>query len=286
MLTRPYLAVLAPAIVVVLWSDLSAAGVSRSKSFGAAAVVLGAFVVVWLPWGLHNLEVAKQEDRAWVALRSYGSAPPYTNLYTPNVRAWFRSYDEPFRWPRWDRPPDANYLTEGERRSVAEMWRYLAANEGRVTPEMDAEFGRITEARYREAPLRLYVWRPVSLALKLWFSPRASALRFGDRPRPAWVRWSVFGINALTSLLAVAGIVLVRRRRDRVFLAAGPVLLTIGLVVLAARETRYVMPMYPFVVVAAALAIDALWRRWRRAPLEDSESAPPGSALRSSGRAC
>jgi 4-amino-4-deoxy-L-arabinose transferase-like glycosyltransferase len=81
---------------------------------------------------------------------------------------------------------------------------------------------------------------------------------------------------------AVAGVVIVRRRRVPIWPMLGVVLVMVGAVVVTSGLTRYRVVAEPVVVVLAAVAVDALWRmpaRGTPAPVDvGAGDAPPVAA--------
>ena len=268
-LSRSYLAPIAAVAGLVLWWELRARG-SKRGFVGFAALGLGAALLV-APWVARNAYVASTTEEPFVLLERFGSRGVFLKMYTPEFRAWYQSYDEPFYWMDWKKPPRANYLTPEEKAEVAALWEQIAVNEGEVTDAMSARFAAVTAERYRRAPLRLYVWRPVSVALKFWASPRTSTVRFavaGGSGLPLagpWVKWMFLALNLAFAGFAALGIVaLLVRRKPAVFLWAPPLVLTVILTVIVHRESRLVMPMFPFVAIAAGLGVEVVRRRLAR----------------------
>jgi 4-amino-4-deoxy-L-arabinose transferase-like glycosyltransferase len=268
-LCRPYLLPVAgAAALLAAWELRRSAGL---RGAALAAVVLGgASVLTVLPWPLRNAWVSAHTGVPFVLFQPYGSRLPYTRMYTPEFMAWYRSLEEPLVWLDWRKPPDAPYLTPEEKLEVSRLWEHIAAHDGEVTPAMSEAFRRITEERYRRAPLRLYVWRPVSIALKFWMSPRLSTLRLaideqaGLTAAPRVLLGLFLALNLSVLGLGAWGVVRRGRPPDHYFLWGPPAALTLTLTVLAHRESRLVMPVFPLVVLAAALGLLDLVRRVRQ----------------------
>jgi hypothetical protein len=93
-----------------------------------------------------------------------------------------------------------------------------------------------------------------------------------------WHQAARWGIRFYWLMLpfTIAGFVLLRRRRQPLFILLAPVIL--GVIVAAAiyGSTRFRVVMEPVLVVAAAVALDALWVRWRerQASSAAARSAP------------
>ncbi|MBK8011018.1 MAG: glycosyltransferase family 39 protein [Deltaproteobacteria bacterium] len=267
-LARPYIAPVVVVVGVVLAYEIGRrannASLLRWQGVPAIfAVGVGSFLVVG-SWTLRNYIAAQETEQPFVLLQVRGTNPPYTNMLTPGWRAWRDSYDEPFYWVDWHRPPKANYLSEEEKASVAKLWEHIAAHDGEVTPKMSEAFAEIAAARYRAAPFRLYVWRPISLALKNWLSPRTSTLRLSvveSETMPVSSRTIVyvfFGFNLILATFALLGWVGAAKTPGAAsasLLWTPPVVLTVVLVVIGARETRFNMVVFPSMCMAAGLGM-------------------------------
>ena len=282
MLARPYLAPLAAVAGVLLAFELRRSGAPLKRAMIAFVLVGVTSASTLAPWLIRNYSVSQKTGQPFVIFRHYRSVELYLRLHQPEFSSWLRSYDEPFLWSRWDQPPRANYLDEEERAEVAALFEYLAAHKGAHSDDTRLGFRQIRDARFEKAPLRLYVWRPISLGLKLWFSPRVSLIRFSRRGSasieraPIWLTALFLGLNASLSLLALLGIFV--RRRDGPFLWIWPAVLTGLLVALMARETRYVLPLFPIWCIAAAHGIRASTSAWTRRRGRPSAADRPSPA--------
>lgn len=272
-LARPYILPVIPFAAAALWFEIKRRKGSHRPGMAAFVAVGIASVLTLAPWVLRNARVAREEHTAFVPFQHFHSRPPLTTMFTPGFSAFMNSFDEPFLWTDLFRPPVAHYSNPEEQRQVADLWDRMAKNEGVVTPEMNAEFESITAQRYKNAPLRLYVWRPISIALKTWFSPRTSTLRLTldagarkMRKAPWLIVGGFLAINTVVTLLALGGMIR-ELRRDRAsgwFLTAAFLALTVVLTALAMRETRLTMPFFPILCMAAAVGADGLLERARR----------------------
>lgn len=269
-LARPFLA---PAAVVGMVAlAIEAEPSSRSIRRHARWLVLpiaGSALVIG-PWVFRNYVVATRTALPFVAFQTYGSRSPFTDLYTPDFLRWYRSYEEPFLWMDPFEVPRARYLTAAEEEEVRALWREIVARRAVLTPELNARFRRITDDRYRAAPLRLYVLRPLTLAVRYWLSPRLSTVRLSL----VWTRWSrraglaltasLFALNLGLVAAAFWGVVLDWRSRRSLILWAPALALTVTLVTLAHRESRLTMPFYPILCVSAGAGVRNLYQRLRR----------------------
>ena len=269
-LARSYLAPLAAVAGGVLWWELRRGAGERQR--GLRSRGLQAFVALGLGsallvggWVARNAHLAATTEAPLVLLEQFGSRGVYLDLHTPEFRAWYASYDEPMYWVDWRVVPKANYLSPEEEAEVRALWAEVVANDGRQTPEMKAAFVRITKERYAQAPLRLYVWRPISVALKYWLSPRASTVRLamaegGGIPSAGPALAAGFlALNCAFFGLALLGMWRRTRAGGGAFLWAFPITLTVILTVIVHRESRLVMPLFPVMAMAAGVGLEAAW---------------------------
>jgi 4-amino-4-deoxy-L-arabinose transferase-like glycosyltransferase len=266
-LARPYLAVGAAAAAVVLWIELRQRARTHLRAAVAFAVVGVLSVGTIAPWTIRNAWVSKTTGAPFVLFQPYGSREPFISMYTDGFLAWYRSYEEPVVWLDSMKPPRANYFSQAEEDEVRALWEKIKEGKGRVTPEMNAAFQRIADERYAQAPLRMYVWRPLSIALKYWFSPRVSTFQLsmeengnaGVASRTMTI--SFFFLNVSFVVLAFIGVISRVRSRDHWFLWVVPIGITAALAIVAQRESRLVMPLFPIVSIAAGVGLLALLAR-------------------------
>ncbi len=271
-LTRPYLIPVGAVFGLLVALELRH---RRGLSIRQAVAVLALFgatcAVPFAPWVARNAWASRTYRVPFVLVQHYASRPPYTTMLTAEFEGYLASFDEPFVWTDTFKPPTRGYLTNAERDEVAALWRELEASNGSMTPAMNAAFSRLTAERYRQAPLRLYVWRPISMALKTWFSPRASTFRVsldggsGLAQGSKFLLLSLLVVNASTTLLALLGVFAVARRSryDAAVLWVPPAALTVLLVYIATRETRFTMPLYGLLTLACAGGLVAVLDRVR-----------------------
>jgi 4-amino-4-deoxy-L-arabinose transferase-like glycosyltransferase len=290
-LARPYLAPLVPVLGILLAFEAS----RGSRPWPAAARTVASFglavALILAPWVGRNAYVARETRTRFVPLQLFGSRPPFTTMYSPGFLRFMASFEEPFVWTDSFKAPQAHYLTLAERTEAKQLFEAIGRNQGVTTPEMNAAFERITAERYRSAPLRLYVWRPLSMALRAWFSPRTGSFRLSrgtttlGAPRPMVISFLL--LNAAFSLLALLGwgrlaLQAKSARSNLAFLVLPPLIATVVIVCVAVRESRLTMPLFPVTCIAAALGAiavhDAVRSRWARLPLK----SPHGRATPSS----
>ena len=140
----------------------------------------------------------------------------------------------------------------------------------KMTPELDAKFGRLADQRIAAHPVRYYFWLPLMRVVDMWLRPRTETFNLDV----FWWRWKIhpwqsaagiaLGLLNLVYLgAALAGVVL-RRVPYVVFLSSYVVMRSVVLAVIPAPEPRYTLEAYPIVILCAGLALDAYVRRVQR----------------------
>jgi 4-amino-4-deoxy-L-arabinose transferase-like glycosyltransferase len=128
-----------------------------------------------------------------------------------------------------------------------------------LTPELDARFAKLAEARIHAAPLRYYVWLPAMRIADMWLRPRTELL-------PSDPRWWEFNDDALWLTVSIvfglvnliyigaAGAGLGRARWFPGFglFVSFLLLRSLFLGSLENPEPRYTLECYPVVIVLAA----------------------------------
>jgi hypothetical protein len=133
-----------------------------------------------------------------------------------------------------------------------------------VTPEIDARFAALAAARIHAAPLRYYIWLPVTRITDMWLRPRTELLPSDPRwwefdDEPAWLTVSiVFGLLNLAYVAAAAAGLLRSRELFGIGLFVLFLLLrSMFLGTLENPEPRYTLECYPVVI----LLVSALFHR-------------------------
>ncbi|MBV8856089.1 MAG: glycosyltransferase family 39 protein [Acidobacteria bacterium] len=262
-LARPDSVLLAAAVLIFLTARLL-----RRRSRAAAAAVAGfclATALTLAPWTLRNyLVFGIFEPLA----SEYGCVAEcfFPTGYLQWVRTWLKDethFDYAFEpaWPTGATAFDAAglpreaYDSEEERRRVIELiGRYN--RDGRITPELDADFRSLARERVRAAPLRFFVGLPSYRLASMWLTGFST-----HRPTPYVMLLRVFSVLPL-HLCALAAFALWLRGR--------PLMWLLLLVVLArsaffgfhyAPETRYIVEAYPAALAACAVTAAAAWGR-------------------------
>jgi hypothetical protein len=128
-----------------------------------------------------------------------------------------------------------------------------------VTPELDARFAALATTRILDAPLRYYIWLPVTRIADMWLRPRTELLPSDPRwwefdDDPAWLTVSiVFGLLNLAYVAAAAAGLLRSRELFGIGLFVLFLLLrSIFLGSLENPEPRYTLECYPAVILLAS----------------------------------
>ena len=249
-----------------------------SKSAGASSPpprllpILGAGVLLaagafspLVPWTLRNLHTMHRFEPL---------APRYANDSDELVMAGFN------RWTKtwiadyisvqeiyWRVPGDAIDVTHlpnrafdsaEQRQETEQVFTDYNQNHD-VTPELDARFAALAVARIHAAPMRYYIWLPVTRIADMWLRPRTELLPSDPRwwefdDEPAWLTVSiVFGLLNLAYVGAAAAGLLRSRELFGIGLFVLFLLLrSIFLGTLENPEPRYTLECYPAVILLAS----------------------------------
>ena len=141
-----------------------------------------------------------------------------------------------------------------------------------ITPDIDAEFARLAQARIAHHPLRHYVLLPAGRIADMWLRPRTEMLpldqrwwRFDDPPESA-IAILMGAINLALLALAAYGAWVCRRSPAAVFLLIFVVLRSLFLGTLENPEPRYTLECFPAALAWAGVAIGSLVTGSRPAP--------------------
>jgi 4-amino-4-deoxy-L-arabinose transferase-like glycosyltransferase len=252
----------------------------RALSLLRVGVILaiGAFSPL-VPWTLRNLHTMH---------RFQPLAPRYANdsdeLVMAGFNRWTKTWIADYTSVQeiyWRVPGDAIEVTRlperafdsaDQRQETQQVVADYTENH-EVTPELDARFGALAAARIKDAPLRYYVWLPVTRIADMWLRPRTEVLPSDPRwwefnDDPVWLTVSiVFGVINLAYVgAATAGLL-----RSRATLGAGLFVLflllrSLFLGTLENPEPRYTLECYPVVIIMAAVFLIGKSHRDDRKP--------------------
>jgi len=224
-------------------------------------VALGALAPL-VPWTVRNLRTL---DRFQPLAPRYAndSDEVVTTGFNRWVKTWIADYVsvEEIYWsvPGADmdftRLPERAFDSDRQKQQTRELFAAYNRNHD-MTPEIDAGFRTLADARVQDSPLRYYVWLPAVRIVDMWLRPRTELFpsdprwwEFNDERR--WLAVSLlFGVvNLVYVLLGLAGLV-----RSRKIFGIGLFVLFLGLRslflgTLENPEPRYTLEFYPVVLV-------------------------------------
>ena len=231
----------------------------------ASLVILIASLAPLVPWTLRNLHTLHRFEP--LAPRYATEESTFVTVgFNRWVKTWMADYAsvEEIYWAVPGNPIDADKLPlrafdSPEQREQTEELLDDYNQLLHLTPALDARFSVLAAARVRRAPLRYYVWLPITRIADMWLRPRTEILpsntrwwEFDEDPKWLALGLSVGVINLLYIGAAVAGLV---RGRFAAFLGLPltfVILRTAFLGTLENPEPRYTLEMYPVVVLLAA----------------------------------
>lgn len=142
-----------------------------------------------------------------------------------------------------------------ETQSILEEYNAITT----LTPEIDAEFGRLAQERIREHPFRYYVSLPLLRLADMWFRPRVETLnvplrwwQYAQHPRATLFALFYGALNLAYLVAAFSGIL--RRPPMLGSMMALIVLRCLLLATVEAPETRYTLECFPLLFILAAVA--------------------------------
>jgi 4-amino-4-deoxy-L-arabinose transferase-like glycosyltransferase len=227
-------------------------------------LTIGAFGPL-VPWTLRNLHTMHrfQPLAPRYATDSDERVMKGFNRWTKTWIAEYTSVQEIY----WRSPGDAIEVTRlperafdsPDQRQATEQVFADYNRDHEVTPEIDARFAALAQARIQAAPLRYYVWLPILRITDMWLRPRTEMLpadprwwEFDDDPQ--WLAVSiVFGLLNLAYVgMAAAGLLRSRGLPYVGLFVLFLLLRSLFLGTLENPEPRYTLECYPVVILAAA----------------------------------
>jgi hypothetical protein len=140
------------------------------------------------------------------------------------------------------------------------LFQAYEANGEELSPDLDAQFGRLADQRIADHPLRYYAWLPLGRLADMWLRPRVENLPIDldwwvYRHHYAETRFSWFyaALNALYLLLGIAGLCL--RPRYWQWMLLYFVLRSALLATIEAPEARYTIECFPMLFALGGVAI-------------------------------
>lgn len=161
--------------------------------------------------------------------------------------------------------PDTVFNSTQEREQVLQLFSEYDRL-GHFTPDLNDKFRTIADDRIKRAPLRFFIWLPISRIASVWLTGFATHNRFHRVLRILFVLPILIG--------GVLGLALWARNQPLTELLFLVMLTrTVFLGYHYAPESRYIVEAYPMMIAACGVAGAVLWRYlnrvWNRAAAED-----------------
>jgi hypothetical protein len=143
---------------------------------------------------------------------------------------------------------------------------YDIPSDGALTPETDARFAELAQARVRGHWLRYYVALPLARITNMWLRPRIEMLPFEQRwwefedTRESWIAIGMAAINLALIVLALIGAFRFRSPAGWM-LVTFVVVRSLFLGTLENPETRYTLECFPVVLAMAGAAVAWITKR-------------------------
>jgi 4-amino-4-deoxy-L-arabinose transferase-like glycosyltransferase len=257
---------------------------SFREMFIAGGLLGFAVVLVLAPWIIRN----------WVSLKKFqplsARHAEMPGEYVPKgymrwVRTWIDSsrYEDLALFSLDEKEidlgalPDKAFDSQEEKEKIGEILDAYN-DDTTMTPEIDQRFGQVADERIARSPFRYYVVVPAKRAFTLWVDTHSELLpmtsliypvkqQAKDGPIDFTVSLAHGLLNALYLIMGLVGVFIMRKNRVLLLffiLAIG--IRTVFLSSLENTESRYVLEVYPFVEVFAAIGVFFLWERIRTNP--------------------
>jgi hypothetical protein len=138
-----------------------------------------------------------------------------------------------------------------------------------LTPELDANFGRLAAERVSAHPLRYYIGLPLGRLADMWVRPRIENLPidldwwvYAHHHVETRFSWFYAGLNALYLLLGFAGFFF--RPRMAAWMLAYMLLRSALLLTVVPPEARYTLECFPLLFVLGGVSLSAVSLKFNR----------------------
>ena len=243
----------------------------RSSPLAASRIVSAGLIIAiaalspLIPWTIRNLHTLHRFQPLAPRYANDSDEPPMLG-FNRWVKTWMTEYVsvEEIYWNvpgdeiDFQRLPTRAFDSVRQRELTAQLFADYNDKHD-MTSELDARFGELAADRIENAPLRYYIWLPALRIADMWLRPRTELLppdprwwEFNDDAR--WIAVSIgFGVVSLFYIvMCLAGLI-----RAREFFGIGLfisflLLRSLFLGTLENPEPRYVLEMYPAVIVLAS----------------------------------
>jgi hypothetical protein len=184
------------------------------------------------------------------------------------VKTWCLDFTSTYDiyWNVPDGPFDVGKLparafdTPAEYAETVRLAKEYADNGQELTPEMDAEFGRLAAERVKASPLRYYAWLPLGRLADMWMRPRVENLNidldwwvYAHHHDETVFSWGYAALNGAYVLLAAVG--LYRRPKYWRSMVLYMVLRSALLMTIEAPEARYTLEFFPMLFVLGGMGL-------------------------------
>jgi len=255
------LAAIALYLTWTVWQRLRTQRSYRLLVLAGITVLLVALAPL-VPWTLRNLHTLHRFEPL---------APRYANEENEFVpmgfnrwmKTWIADYAsvEEIYWPVPGDTIDVDNLPSRafdsqEQRDQTEQLLADYNDALHVTPDLDARFSALAEARIQQSPLRYYLWLPVVRIADMWLRPRTEKLpsdsrwwEFDDDPKWSALAIALGIVNLAYITMAAAGLIRARSVNHLGLLLTFAMVRTAFLGTLENPEPRYTLECYPVVIL-------------------------------------
>jgi hypothetical protein len=258
----------------VAWLIVWRVQAERAHLLRAALIILCVSLAPLVPWTLRNLHTFHRFEP--LAPRYANEESAFVTVgFNRWVKTWMADYAsvEEIYWAVPAKAIDADNLPSraADSPQQREQTEELLDDYNQLlhlTPELDARFAALAAARVRHAPLRYYVWLPLTRIADMWLRPRTEILppdtrwwEFDDDPKWSALAVELGVINLLYVGAALAGFIRARLAPHVGLLLTFVILRSVFLGTLENPEPRYTLEMYPVVVALASRLFPFSFRR-------------------------
>jgi hypothetical protein len=252
--------------LVILWR--MSRGTRRAQAFAAGVLVAAFALAPLVPWTLRNWRVF----RVVQPLAPFSASDPGEESHDGFRRwttTWIVDYssleDIVFNVPGEEADPsvlpDRAFDSPEERAQTLLLFERYAAGGNSLSGGLDAEFGKLADARMARHPVRAHLGLPLLRMVDMWFRPRTEFLPVDihwwqfDEDAIAYISTVALGlVNLLLVVASAVALVIRPRMRTVAALVLYIALRTAFLTAAGAIEPRYTIECFPLLYAFAAHA--------------------------------
>jgi len=257
---------LAPALLIGLRRNASQITISGKKLVRIVTVCALLALMPFAAWGWRNWQVF----HVFQPLAPRLATDPGEDTH-PGWERWVKSWCLDFVSTYdiyWNVPGDTLDIGKLPARAFDSPAQFgetaaLAADynvDNKITPEIDARFGKLADERIAAHPLRSSLWLPLGRVADMWLRPRVENLpidldwwAYSRHNTETLFSWAYAFLNAILLLLAVVGLWL--RPRFWPSMLAYMLLRSALLATVQAPEARYTLECFPMLFALGGLAL-------------------------------